>query len=224
MARFNGGSRVIQRGLVPAGLIRLAAVACYGGALIVALLVAARRGWLVSILTAIGIGLSFAYSSPPAWLSGRGLGELAVAFCFGPLLGEGTALVLTGSFSRPVLWATIPLGLIVAAILTLNEIPDLPADSLVGKKTLAVRRGRAAAITTYRLLVCGAFLVLITSLLQGELPARSAWALSAGPGAVWVCRRAGVVGPWVDASFLGVAASTILLHLAFGLLLLIGLW
>ncbi len=221
---FNGGSRVIQRELMPAGLVRLAAVICFGTALAVALLLVPQRGWLLPALTVAGIALSLAYSSPPAWLSGRGLGELSVALCFGPLLGEGTALVLTGRFSRPVFWAAIPLGLLVAAILTLNEIPDLPADVAAGKKTLPVRRGWPAAIALYRLLVLGAFLVFAGAVLWRGLPARSAWALAAGPGAAWVCRRAGTVGSRVDAAFLRVAASTILLHLSFGLLLAIGLW
>ncbi len=221
---FNGGSRVIQRGLVPARLIRLAAVACFGGALAIALLVALRRGWLIPILTILGIGLSLAYSSPPAWLSGRGLGELAVAFCFGPLLGEGTALVLTGSLSSPVFWATVPLGLLVAAILTLNEVPDLPADHGAGKRTMAVRRGRAGAVMAYRLMIGGAFLLFGAVILGGGLPARSAWALCVVPAAAWICRRAGTIGPAADPNFLGVAASTILLHLSFGLLLVIGLW
>ena len=66
-------------------------------------------------------------------------GELLVGLNFGILITLGSFYVQTKSFSLDVLIASIPLGILVSAILWINEFPDYNADKKVGKKTLVVR-------------------------------------------------------------------------------------
>jgi len=219
---FNGGSRVIQDGLLPAGKVRRAALFCFAAALLLALALVPGKGPAVLLLALLGIALAVGYSSPPVWLGSRGLGEIAVGVAFGPLLCEGTAVALTGRFSSAILKIAIPLGLLVAAILTLNEIPDLVADRVAGKRTLAVRLGPRGAVRVYRLFIGGAFLSLFLGSFFGP-PAGRLWlGLLALPFALWLMRKAGRVGLAADEIFKKTAAGTVILHLLVGGLLLLG--
>jgi len=223
--RFNGGSRVIQERTLSASSVRSAAWIMFMLALLTGLVLVPHGGWGVPLLTLAGIGFGLGYSSRPIWLSGRGLGELAVGVSFGPLLAGGSALALTGRLSITAFLASVPLGLLVSAILVLNEIPDLQADSSVGKRTLAVRWGELPAVFAFRGLVTAALVVLIVLIACRVLPVRCAIALAPAPLAVWVCRRARRVGGLsATASYIRVAAGTALLHLTAGILLVLSLW
>lgn len=140
---FSGGSRVIQRGLL--GSRRVLALAITLG-----LVGAGTGGWLalqagveVLALGLLGIGLGYAYSADPLRLSHRGMGELVAGLVFGPLIAAGAYAVqrpLTGE----ALLVGIPVGLLMAGLLAVNEMPDARWDARTGKRTLVVRVGDRA--------------------------------------------------------------------------------
>ena len=109
-----------------------------------------ERGWPSSRwrepgvlwLGVAGLALAFFYHAPPFRLSYRGLGELAVAVSYGPLICAGTYLVQRGRMPTSVVLLSLPLGLLIAAFLWINEFPDYSADAMSGKRTLVVRLGR----------------------------------------------------------------------------------
>ena len=89
--------------------------------------------------------MAYQYHAPPLKLSYRGFGELAVALCYGPLIALGTYLVQVREVSPGLTLAALPLGLLIAGFLWVNEFPDYAADKSAGKKTLVVRLGRERA-------------------------------------------------------------------------------
>ncbi|MGE5550742.1 MAG: prenyltransferase [Bacteroidota bacterium] len=216
---FNGGSRVIQRGEATCGSMRTAAVLCYAGAMLVAFLLKPRGGWGVPVLTLAGILLGICYSSRPTWFCAHGLGELVVAIAFGPLLAEGAYLALAGGLSWAVFLASLPLGLLVAAILLVNSIPDIPPDAQVGKRTMAVRLGKSQAVMVYRAIIGAAFAALLAALATGAVPGRAALALLTLPLAAWISWRCGDPR---QAFCIPVAVGTILLHATLGASIVIG--
>lgn len=141
IAPFTGGSRFIQDGLVSVtGMrrlaVRLALLATAAGALL-----ALRAGPLVLAFGLTGALLGLAYSLPGVRLSGRGLGELAIAAAFGLLPVAGGYWLQAGSLGLPALLLALPASAWVAAVILANEIPDAPSDGTTGKRTLAVRLG-----------------------------------------------------------------------------------
>jgi 1,4-dihydroxy-2-naphthoate octaprenyltransferase len=72
-----------------------------------------------------------------------------VAVCYGPLICAGTYLVQRGAIPTRIVLLALPLGLLIAAFLWINEFPDYSADALSGKRTLVVRLGRPAAAWTF---------------------------------------------------------------------------
>lgn len=184
---FSGGKRVLVDRILSRR--QTAGIALVGYVLGTALglsLVVGRAPQLLWVGMA-GVGAAFFYHAPPLKLAYRGLGELAVAVCYGPLICLGTYLAMVGDFSRDPILLGLPLGLLIANFLLINEFPDVDADRLSGKKTLVVRSGRVAASRIFVLTTGLAFVV------AGLLPwfglTRWVWmgGVAAVPGGLAVC-------------------------------------
>lgn len=139
---FSGGKRVLVDGLLSRTETWGIALTGYGTAVAAGLLLVTCRASGVLWLGLVGTAGAFFYHAPPLRLSYRGWGELTVALCYGPLIASGTYLVQRGVVDAPIVLASLPLGLLIAAFLLANEFPDLPADAATGKRTLVVRLGR----------------------------------------------------------------------------------
>ena len=82
--------------------------------------------------------ISIFYTAPPFRLVHRGLGELCVLLGFGPIMAVGADYVQLQRWSWEAVYASVPVGLLVAMILYVNEVPDRPGDS-VGRQEDAAR-------------------------------------------------------------------------------------
>ena len=99
----------------------------------------------------------------------RGLGELDVVLCYGPMVALATYALLTNNYSIDVIWASIPLGLFITAFLWVNEFPDYEADRSVGKNNLVVRLGKQRASRMLPLIYLLALAVLVVAVIVGAL-------------------------------------------------------
>jgi 1,4-dihydroxy-2-naphthoate octaprenyltransferase len=59
---------------------------------------------------AMGVVLGWSYHGPPLRFAYRGLGELDVVVCYGPLVVLSVYLIQTGTLSWPAFWLSLPLG------------------------------------------------------------------------------------------------------------------
>lgn len=142
---FSGGKRVLVDGLLSRGQTKAIAAAAYLAGIAAGLAIVALRDTRVLWLGLAGVACAFFYHAPPLKLSYRGLGELAVALCYGPLIAVGTYLVQRGDVTTQSVYASLPLGLLIAAFLWINEFPDYQADRGAGKRNLVVLLGRRRA-------------------------------------------------------------------------------
>jgi 1,4-dihydroxy-2-naphthoate octaprenyltransferase len=219
---FSGGSRSIELGLVSErGLLRLAVAALIASAVLAAPVLAAHGAPVLAFGLA-GAFLAYFYTAPPLRLSARrGLGELSVGLAFGPLLVAGTVAGLTGEVRAAHFLAGVPIGLLTAAILWINEFPDAPADALAGKRHLVVVLGCRAARWGYLALVLGAYAVIAVLVLAGVLGAGALAALVALPLA-WRAWRV-VLVHYDDRELVAANSATIALHACAGLAMAAGL-
>ena len=180
MVPYSGGSRSIQMGLISAkGMLTVSLVAFLLSAVVGVPLIQ-KAGMDVLWLGLIGFVSGFFYTAPPfRFASRKGLGELLIGLNFGPLMVAGSALVQTGQILPEALLAGIPIGLLVAAIVYVNEFPDHDGDKATGKDTLIVVFGLEQARLGYVFLVVGAFVSIIVMALNGTLPTLSLIALPA---------------------------------------------
>ncbi len=218
--QFSGGSRVIQYGLVTFRQMATLATVFFVAAAAVGLVLLALRG--SPALLAIGIVgfvVGLGYTAPPLKLVYRGLGEIAVAVGFGPLMLLGAYVVQTGgSLSWEPFVASIPIAVLIALVLYVNEIPDRRGDARAGKRTLPVRFSREAVVTGYRVATIAAYGALVLGVVAGLLPIPALLMLLTVPLALRVERglRPNYDNPYGLMSVMGV---NIRLHLYAGLLL-----
>lgn len=157
---FSGGKRVLVDGLLTRVEALAVAAVCYAAAVAVGLVIVFQRNAEVLGYALAGVALALFYHAGPLRLAYRGLGELAVALAYGPLICLGTYLVQRGEVAAAPLLLSIPLGLLIAAFLWINEFPDYRADRAAGKRTLVVRLGRPRASRAFALILALAFALL----------------------------------------------------------------
>ena len=219
---YSGGSRSLELGLISErGLLAVS-----WGALIAACLaglpVLLARGPMLLVFAAVGIFSVYFYTAPPLRLAGRkGLGELIVGMNFGPLMTAGTVYALTGQVGWGDFLIGLPIGLLTTAILWINQFPDMAADALSGKINLVVILGKERARWGYLALVAGAFAVVLASVLSGALPWGTLLAFAALPMAISATRV--LFRRYTERSLIQANSTTILLHLAVGVLMIAGL-
>jgi 1,4-dihydroxy-2-naphthoate octaprenyltransferase len=158
---FTGGSRVIQQGILTVDQMRR-----WGNALLllgamVGLVLVVYKGYPVLVFGIAGIFLGVAYSAPPLKLVSRGIGEFTVAIGFGVLPIVGAAWLQSGQLTWLALLLSVPVGIWVANILLINEVPDVNADRAAGKQTLVVRYGLKFTAGLYLLTNVAALVLLI---------------------------------------------------------------
>jgi 1,4-dihydroxy-2-naphthoate polyprenyltransferase len=170
--QYSGGSRVIQYDLVSLRGMTLISAAFYGIGLAIGLvLLLTRPSLALLVIGLLGIVLSVAYTAPPLKLVYRGLGELTTAIGFGPLMLLGAYVVQTqGAITLEPLIASLPIAILVALILYVNEVPDRPADERAGKRTLPVLLSQPTVVNGYLAASVAAFAIIAVGVLTGILP------------------------------------------------------
>jgi 1,4-dihydroxy-2-naphthoate octaprenyltransferase len=152
-----GPPRATQMGLLAPGEVRWGMFATFGGAALIGLYLAWVGGWPILAIGAASIVAAVVYTGGPWPIGYHGLGDVFVFAFFGLAAVCGTYLLHAGHVGA-VAWATaVPVGLLITAILVVNNLRDLRSDARAGKRTLAVRIGDRATRAEYALLVGGAY-------------------------------------------------------------------
>lgn len=155
-----GPLRVTQAGYLSPAQVKRGLAVILGMAILLGLYLASLRGWTVIWLGAAAIISAIAYTGGPFPLGYHGLGDIFVFIFFGLAAVAGTYFVQVGSVSSAAWWLSVPVGLIVTAILVVNNLRDLENDRKAGKHTMAVRLGEHGAKSEYILLMVGAYLIV----------------------------------------------------------------
>ena len=219
--QFSGGSRVILYGLLRLRSMALLSAGFYAVGIGIGIALAALRGWELLWIGVAGALISIFYTAPPLRLVHRGLGEIAVFLGFGPIMTLGAYFVLAQEYALEPLLASLPVGILIALILYVNEVPDRRADAAAGKRTLPVRLSKAGVIRGYDLAVAVTFALVAVFAVAGLTARPTIIALAALPLAFPVRRalRDSYESPYALMPAMG---KNIQLHLVTGLLLIAG--
>lgn len=181
--RYSGGSQVLQLGRMRPGWLRRLYRSLYLLALVVGCYLAWLAGPTALLIGLSGLALGHWYTAPPIAFSYRGWGEVVTGLTFGPLVVLGSYFVQTGRLSWAPLLVSLPVGLLITAVLYVNEFPDYRLDVQAGKRNWVVlTRGQAAWV--YHLLVCSAAGLTLLMLLRLR-----PWLALAGIPLIWLAIR-----------------------------------
>ena len=200
-----------------------AAVTAFGVAAALGVAMTLARGWPVVALGILGLVGGWGYTAPPLQYKFRALGLPLVFLLIGPLMVVGGYYVVAGSFTWRALVLSIPVGLLVAAILHGNEWRDVGDDARMGSSTLSIRAGKRVAHWLYVSLVVGAYIALGLSVVAGALPSESLLAILSLPLLVRLIRSAELGSTGQQRAIAMIDLQTAELHAAFGYLLVAGL-
>ncbi|MGK7295077.1 MAG: prenyltransferase [Candidatus Wenzhouxiangella sp. M2_3B_020] len=183
---FSGGKRVLVENLLTRRQTWLMAAGFSAAGIALGCLIVFWREPLALWIGVAGFLLGWSYHGPPLQLAYRGLGELDVVICYGPLIVLSTYLIQTHQLSWLSFWLSLPLGFLIAAFLLVNEFPDYEADRRHGKRNLVARLGPDHA----RWLVPGVYGMGLVSIVL--LP------VTGLPGTVWLGALAALPAAWVS--------------------------
>lgn len=153
----QGPVRVTQSGLIPPEQVKLGMIISLVVAAAVFIYLAFVGGWPIVLVGVASVLAALAYSGGPFPLASNGLGELFVFIFFGLVAVGATYYIQTGGLTAMALLAAIPPGLLITAIMVVNNLRDIDTDKKAGKRTLAVMLGRYRTISEYKLLVWSSY-------------------------------------------------------------------
>ena len=214
-----GPTRLVASGLATASAVKRAALAGFAVAALTGLVLAAVTSWW---LLAVGIAALLAgwgYTGGPKPYGYFGLGELFVFVFFGLVATAGTTFVVCERITAASWLAGCVAGCLACALLVINNLRDIPTDSVAGKRTLAVRIGDRRTRALYVVLLVAAFALVAAIALDGR-----AWAALGIAGAlVAIVPMRSIVNGAQGAALIPVLGATGKVQLATGLLAAAGI-
>jgi 1,4-dihydroxy-2-naphthoate polyprenyltransferase len=216
-----GPVRVTAGGLVPPKRVLVATYVTFALAVLCGVYLVYLAGPILLAIGAASILAGVLYTGGPRPYGYEGLGEVFVFLFFGLVAVAGSYYVQTEEVTWEAFALAVPVGLLAAAILVVNNVRDLETDRRAGKRTLAVRLGRPRARTIFGLMVYGAFLTAPIPWIAGSLSPWLLLPLVLLPPAVELVRmvRTHTDGPTLNDAL----GRTGLLQLGFCILLSVGL-
>jgi 1,4-dihydroxy-2-naphthoate octaprenyltransferase len=169
-----GPVRVTAGGLMPPRRVLVGTYLAFGIAVAAGIYLTAVAGIEILIVGVLSILAGVLYTGGPRPYGYEGLGELFVFLFFGLVAVSGSYFVQVETLTAEALALSIPVGLLAAAILVVNNVRDIDSDRRAGKRTLAVKLGRDRARKLFAAMLAGSFLAPVAIWSAGAL---SAWIL-----------------------------------------------
>jgi 1,4-dihydroxy-2-naphthoate polyprenyltransferase len=151
-----GPMRLVGSGTASPRAVKTAAFLAFGVAAVAGLVLAATTAWWLLAVGAVCVLAAWFYTGGAHPYGYLGLGEVMVFVFFGLVAVVGTSYVQTGELTWAALYAAVGIGSLACALLVVNNLRDVPSDTVAGKRTLAVVLGDARTRALYLLLVLAA--------------------------------------------------------------------
>jgi 1,4-dihydroxy-2-naphthoate octaprenyltransferase len=220
MRPFTGGSRMIQEKLMTPKEVLIEAIVCLVLGSAIGIYLTIEIGWVILAIGVFGVFSAVFYVDPKVKLVGRGIGEIFIGLNFGVAMTFGAYFVQTAQFSWIPIIASLPIAILIAALLYINEFQDAKADEAVGKNHLVIRLGKKRAANGYIFLMLATYLVVVIGVVTDNMPPVTLSALLTIPIAIKAIK---IARENYDDSAKLVSANvnTILNHLLTGILLIV---
>ena len=187
---FTGGSRMIQLGWLSPREVLAGSFVAFGIAVAIGLYLAFTRDMLLLAFGMVGAVSGFFYTAPPFRFVSRGYGEVFIGLNFGVLMVLGSYYIQVLTLAWEPVIASLPIALLITAVLYINEFPDATADEAAGKLTIVVRLGKKRAATGYGILMAFVYGTMIFGILLNLVSLYALVALTTMPLAIFATRHA----------------------------------
>ncbi|NLH31215.1 MAG: prenyltransferase [Firmicutes bacterium] len=186
-------------------------------ALILIIILGLNYNPLVMLIALFGLFSAYFYTAPPLMYKKRGLGLAVVFFTMGILIPVNSYLIQTKSLTGRIIFASIPLALLVTAILQGNELRDYHSDMRHNINSFTAVFGLKMGIKLYLFLIAAPYFTILALYLAESLPLLSLSTLLTSRFALTLARKAD------QHEFFGLDSETAKLYTAFGALYILSL-
>jgi 1,4-dihydroxy-2-naphthoate octaprenyltransferase len=213
-----GPMRLVASGAASAKSVKLAALTMLGLAAVAGLILAIATTWWLLVVGSGALLAAWGYTGGPKPYGYLGLGEVFVFTFFGLVATVGTTFVAIEDMPWVAWAAGAGVGSLACALLVVNNLRDIPTDTVAGKRTLAVRLGDPATRGCYVGLIAAAALASLVCAVDRPVAAIGVLVV-----ALAVAPVRSVLGGAAGRELIAVLGATGKVQLAYGLLMTVGL-
>ncbi|KGP72040.1 1,4-dihydroxy-2-naphthoate polyprenyltransferase [Pontibacillus yanchengensis] len=163
------GGAIVRDGIPPKKVLALA-VSFFGIAMLLGVYICIATSWWIALIGLISMAFGYLYTGGPYPIAYTPFGEVISGFFMGTVIIGISYYIQTLSITSEVIIISIPVAILIGAILLANNIRDLEGDKENGRKTLAILFGHKGAVTFLGMLFGTAYLLIVLYIIAGLLP------------------------------------------------------
>ncbi len=215
------GGAIVRDGIQPKTVLTLA-FSLYGLAVLLGIYICMNTSWTIALIGSICMAAGYFYTGGPAPIAYTPFGELVAGFFMGLIIILISFFIQTGTVTTESILVSIPMVILVGAILMANNIRDLDGDKESGRKTLAILLGRQNAIYFLGIMFIVSYIWIIALIFTNHAPFWVLLVLISIPKAVQAIK--GFIGKTIPIQMMPAMKATAQTNTIFGFLLSIGLF
>lgn len=139
------GGAIVRDGVNPKTVLNIA-FSLYAISLFIGIYICMSTTWWLAFIGIVSMAAGYFYTGGPVPIAYTPFGEIVAGFFMGMLIILISFYIQTGTVTSTSVLISIPISILVGAILLSNNIRDLDGDKENGRKTLAILLGRKRAI------------------------------------------------------------------------------
>lgn len=161
------GGAIVREGISPKTVMSLA-ISFMIIALLLGIYICITSSWWVAVIGSICMAAGYFYTGGPLPIAYTPFGELVAGLFMGPVIIGISLFIQTGEVTGKSILISIPIALLIGAILLANNIRDLEGDKVNGRQTLAILLGKRKAIALLAGMFGISYLSIIALILTGQ--------------------------------------------------------
>ncbi|MGP4072977.1 1,4-dihydroxy-2-naphthoate polyprenyltransferase [Piscibacillus sp. B03] len=163
------GGTIVRDGISPQTVRNLAFI-FYGIAIILGFYICLLTTFWIAVIGLISMLFGYLYTGGPYPIAYSPFGELFAGFFMGTVIIGISYYIQLEFISIEAILLSIPIAILIGAILLSNNIRDLDGDKENGRKTLAILVGRNNAINVLAGFFIAAYAITILFIIMGIMP------------------------------------------------------
>jgi 1,4-dihydroxy-2-naphthoate polyprenyltransferase len=215
------GGAIVRDGIKPTTVIRLAFI-LFGIAMLLGVYICMNSNWWIAAIGSLCMLVAYLYTGGPVPIAYTPFGELFAGVFMGLIIILISFYIQTGTVTAGSILISVPIVILVGAILMANNIRDLDGDKENGRKTLAILLGRKNAIRFLGMMFIVSYLWIIALVISNNVSLWLLLVLISIPKAVNAIK--GFIGKTMPIQMAPAMKATAQTNTIFGFLISIGLF
>ncbi|OSX53751.1 1,4-dihydroxy-2-naphthoate polyprenyltransferase [Anoxybacillus ayderensis] len=215
------GGAIVRDGISPKTVLLLA-WSFFAVAMLLGIYICVNSSWWLAVIGTICMAAGYFYTGGPIPIAYTPFGELAAGFFMGLTIILISFFIQTGTMTTTPVLVSVPISILVGAILLANNIRDLDGDKKSGRKTLAILLGRKRAIWLLGGMFVTSFLWIVLLVFTKTISPWTLLVLFSVPKA-WKATK-GFIGKTKPIDMMPAMKATAQTNTQFGFLLVVGLF